>query len=437
FQAMSGPSTPGNLEIIAAQAGQTQLVKHPDEAFTGNGAAGPGVPVLNDLNPLAGSPKDPLTYGIVPINPGDLPETVVQDNLTFATLPLTLEGKRIGQDTQADADSKVDLADVGRDIASLSRSGGRAIPWGWYEEGYDREPTDAANAPATGSHTSYVTHHNGPQYFGYIARNAELRGHLHGLHDLYAALDRRELPAAGGVYFVKGGFTNILGLKPADPDPAVQKHFRGDDDHPAYSDAEISEAMVAATINRIARSPYWAHSAIVITYDDSEGDYDHVPPPMRAVGPDGVEISDGPRVPLIVLSPYAKTHVISHELGDTASVPKFIDRLFDLTPLAELPDENSARIAGLETFGQPNLGPTDAETVGIGDLTSAFSRQRLTGAEPPLPPAYAEIPDAWVMVLPQTSGFGCRTLGLVPTDAYLPNRIPPDFNPRPRTDPSR
>jgi len=64
----------------------------------------------------------------------------------------------------------------------------------------------------------------------------------------------------------------------------VQKNFLGDDDHPAYSDAQISEAMVAEAINKIANSPYWSQCAIIITWDDSEGDYDHVQPPLRTYG---------------------------------------------------------------------------------------------------------------------------------------------------------
>ena len=42
------------------------------------------------------------------------------------------------------------------------------MPFGWYEEGYDKEPTDPDAADANGTHASYITHHNGPQYFGYV-----------------------------------------------------------------------------------------------------------------------------------------------------------------------------------------------------------------------------------------------------------------------------
>lgn len=118
----------------------------------------------------------------------------------------------------------------------------------------------------------YHTHHNGPQYFGYIANNPKMTQNLHGLGDFFSAVDNKTLPAEGGVFWVKGGYTNTLGPKPAMPDPKVQANFLGDDDHPAYSDAQISEAMVAEAINKIAASGYWENSAIIILYDDSEGD---------------------------------------------------------------------------------------------------------------------------------------------------------------------
>jgi phospholipase C len=228
-------------------------------------------------------------------------------------------------------------------------------------------------------------------------------------------------------------------LAPTDPDPAVQKAFIGDDDHPAYSDAQISEAMVARSINKIASSPYWSQSAIVITWDDSEGDYDHVPPPITKWGPDGGIVSNGPRVPLIVISPFARTHAIEHATGNHASVVKFADVLFNLTPLAQLPDEQAARALGKQLYSQDHLGPDDAFTPGVDDLLGAFDPARLAGRAAPLPAAYVEIPDQDVMRLPAASGMSCRGIGVVPTDVRLGirNEIPADFNPRPNTNPSR
>ena len=150
--------------------------------------------------------------------------------------------------------------------------------------------------------------------------------------------------------------------------------------------------MVAEAINKIAESPYWSQSAIIITWDDSEGDYDHVPPPVRTFGPDGGLINNGPRVPLLLISPYARTNYVAQAQGSQSSVVKFIDAVFNLPPLALLPDELNARRKGEKEFGQKDLGPEDALTPGITDLLSAFSPARLTGKAEPLPPTTSRFP---------------------------------------------
>lgn len=447
FQEMTGPSTLGNLAIIAAQTGQTQWALHPDEAYKGNGARGPGVPVMNDSDPLWGSQADPTPNAEkMPVTPGGAkPGRETQLDLTFASLPLTFLGGDAESVTKLDRDPSKDLADVHNDVAYIPKHNPATIPFAWFQEGYDAEssptkPPDDDDDPvdANGLHASYITHHNGPQYFGYIANNPKMSDEMHGMADFFHALDSHALPPQGGMFFVKGGRLNIFNLKPSDPDPSVQKKFNGDDDHPAYSDSQISEALVAEAVNKIAASPYWAQSAIIITWDDSEGAYDHVPPPVYSYGPDGSPISDGPRVPFIVISPYARTGYIAHASGNHASVVKFADLLFNRTPLALLPDERRARALGEKEFHQKNLGPEDALTPNITDLTDAFSVPRLLGKTPPLSPDYAEIPESLVLHLPAQTGYGCAALKIVPVDRarHIPNNVPSDFNPRPLTNPT-
>ncbi|MDQ6943731.1 MAG: phosphoesterase [Candidatus Eremiobacteraeota bacterium] len=443
FQEMTGPSTPGNLAIIAAQTGITQSLLHPEAKVAGNGDTGVGVPVVNDDAPFWGSPSDTTPPADkVPVNATTQAFYQTQINLTFASLPLTLEGRNVANVTQADRDPQHDLPDVLADIADIAKTGaGSPVPWGWYEEGYNREPTDDNAGPtdAAGRHASYVTHHNGPAFFGYIANNPRMRSHLHGLDDFRTAIDTRALPAEGGLYYIKGGYKNILKLKPGNPDPKVQAAFNGDDDHPGYSDAQISEAMVADTINRIARSPYWSQSAIILTWDDSEGDYDHVPPKVRQTVPGEGPLTDGPRVPLIVISPFAKEHSVQSASGDQASVVRFVDELFGLKPLGLLPDELRANAIGQSVLGNgPFWGPLDGPQSGITDLLDAFDDARLQGARPPVTIDKVVVPDAILGTLPQQSGYGCKAIDVVPTDVQLglPNAIPADFNPRPRTNPS-
>jgi phospholipase C len=442
FQTMTGPSTPGNLAIIGAQGGQTQWALHPGQAFTGNGASGPGVPVLNDADPFWGSAKDTTQPPYrLPVTGNGAGTANPQYNLTFATLPLTLAGGDVQYLTLFDWDYKDDLADVGDDVWYINSLHKASVPWGWYEEGYDQEVTDELGGPvdANGTHASYITHHNGPQYFGYIANNSQMVKQLHGLGDFFTAIKKRTLPEQGGVFYVKGGFTNLFSLKPTNPDATVQANFLGDDDHPAYSDAQISESMAAEAINDIAASPYWYESAIIITWDDSEGDYDHVLPPIRNLGPDGSLISNGPRVPLLVISPYARTHYVATAPGTQSSVVKFVDALFNLPPLALLPDEMTGRDLGETEFGQKDFGPEDALTPGITDLLDAFSPSRLRGQAPPLPPSYVMVPENFVKTLPGAWAVGgCAYLGITTTDRQqgIVNKVPADFNPRPSTNPN-
>ncbi len=443
FQEMTGPSTPGNLAIIGAQTGVTQWALHPNQAYTDNGASAPGVPVLNDNDPFWGSQNDPSIIKM-PVNPGDFSngkEYGTAINLTFATLPLTLQGGNLKAVTATDADPEGDLGDVQDDVNFITKLNQTQTPFGWYEEGYDREVTDPNAGPtdASGTHASYVTHHNGPQYFGYISNNPQMSSQLHGLGDFFNALSAKSLPASGGVFYVKGGFQNTFSLVPTDPDPKVRANFLGDDDHPGYSDAQISEVMIARAINAIAQSPYWSQSAIIVTWDDSEGDYDHVPPPVRAYGPDGSPITNGPRVPFLLISPYSRTHYVSTQPGSQSSVVKFIDTVFGLPPLALLPDEMLGRLIGQSLTGQTGLGPEDALTDGITDLLDGFSPARLLGNAPPLPPDYVVVPDPLLLALPQATGYGCADLGIVPTDRDLGivNTVPADFNPRPSTNPSQ
>ncbi len=449
FQTTIGPSTPNAIAMIAGQTGETQWVKHPDSigpasAFT--------LPVTSDPIPFWGSPADPTkgpqrqpanareSHGAY--HPGPAP------NLTFATLPLTLAGKTVGEVTATDP-RRDDLADIQQDVTAIAAGGQPSYAWGWYEEGYDKEPNEGPAAPSDGSHAAYIGHHNGPQYFGYVSNAPPLSRNLHGLGDFYRDVAARALPPGGGLFFVRGGYADIAGRKPAFNDgtpeaAAVQLRFQGDDDHPGYSDSDLSEALVARSVNAIARSPYWNDSVIIITYDESEGDYDHVPPRILSFDPQGLPLSRGPRIPLILISPYARAHAVSREEGDHGSVIALVDTIFGLPPLARLPDEMQARLAGqaprFATGGQTqtNLGPHDADTPGTGALLSGFDPARLAGAAPPLPPSYAELPDDMVTQLPPMDGQGCRALGITPTDRQqgIATAIPADFNPRPATYPS-
>jgi phospholipase C len=104
-------------------------------------------------------------------------------------------------------------------------------------------------------------------------------------------------------------------------------------DH-ALSNDGSGPSWVSAIVNAIGSSPYWANTAIIITWDDWGGWYDHVAPKVIN---DGVSWGSGYvygfRVPLIVVSPYAKTAYISHTTHDFGSILKFIETTYNLPSL--------------------------------------------------------------------------------------------------------
>ncbi|HSY36397.1 MAG TPA: alkaline phosphatase family protein [Acidobacteriaceae bacterium] len=424
-----GPSTPNAIAMIAGQAGETQWMLHPDEAATGGKGKGATVPMLSDPQPYWGSALDTMDRLKQP--QATKPFGGVSKNLTFASLPLSFMGSEIKTTTAADYDPTFDLPDVREDIEKIAGHGVSAVNWGWYQQGYDHEVNDAS---AVASHDGYVAHHNAPQYFGYVANNPVATMQMHGLSDFFRDVAAKRLPRSG-VFYVRGGYGNIAGWKPQDPNPKLAKVFDGNDDHPGYADSQVSEALLAEEINAIASSPYWSQSAIIITYDESDGEYDHVRPRIRSQDAAGLALAQGPRIPALVISPYAVAHGVSHVPTEHSSVIKFVDELFTLIPLADLPDEERGREIGKEKFGQENLGPADDKVPGVGDMSSAFDVLRLQGKRSPLSAAYAIIPKTEIEAFPHERGDGCRVLGITPTDSGMVNPVPKDFNPRPDSTP--
>ena len=104
-------------------------------------------------------------------------------------------------------------------------------------------------------------------------------------------------------------------------------------DHSSTSDGS-GPSWVASIVNAIGNSAYWGNTAIIITWDDWGGWYDHVPP---TVVNDRVSWGSGYvygfRVPLIVVSPYAKSAYISHVTHDFGSILRFIETTFHLSSL--------------------------------------------------------------------------------------------------------
>jgi phospholipase C len=424
-----GPSTPNAIAMISGQGGETQWMLHPDQAATGGQGKDAVVPMIADPAPFWGSALDTADKLNQP--QAVKPAKSISKNLTFASLPLSFMGSDIEQITAADYDPDFDLPDVQQDIEKIAGRGVKAVEWAWYQQGYDHEINDAS---WKASHEGYIAHHNAPQYFGYVANNPQASIHLHGLSEFFDAIAKKQLPESG-VFYLRGGYGNIRGWKPLDPNPKLADVYSGNDDHPGYSDTQISEGLLAEEINAIAASPYWSESAIIITYDESDGLYDHAQPRVRSHDANGLPLEQGPRIPAIVISPYAVAHGVSHVPSEHSSIIKFVDDLFNLIPLADLPDEMRARQIGADKFGQANLGPADDKVEGVGDMSSAFDALRLMGKRATLSAEYATVPATEITHFPHANGSGCKQLEITPTDWAIPNPVPADFNPRPDTTP--
>jgi phospholipase C len=121
-----------------------------------------------------------------------------------------------------------------------------------------------------------------------------------------------------------------------------------DSDHP-HIGSNLGPRWVASIVDAIGQSPFWNNTAILVVWDDWGGWYDHVAPPQLDV--EGL----GFRVPLIVVSPYAKTGYVSHVQYEFGSILKFVESTFGLPTLAA----SDARANGLDDcfqFGGPPRG---------------------------------------------------------------------------------
>ncbi|HZV77539.1 MAG TPA: alkaline phosphatase family protein [Candidatus Babeliales bacterium] len=117
-------------------------------------------------------------------------------------------------------------------------------------------------------------------------------------------------------------------------------------DHPNCGGG-YGPSWVAALVNAVGKSKFWKTTAIFVQWDDWGGLYDHVPPPFEDY--DGL----GFRVPLLILSPYARENRVSHVQYETASVLRFAEDLFGLSPLAAADKRATSPAADCFDFTQP------------------------------------------------------------------------------------
>jgi acid phosphatase len=176
----------------------------------------------------------------------------------------------------------------------------KGVDWAWYAGGWN----DAVAGTDAGADL-FQYHHQPFVYFANYADGTPGRAaHLKDETDFVAAAQSGTLPP---VSFVK-------------PDGV-------DNEHPNYTDVLTGETHALALIDAVRSGPQWSDTAIIVTYDENGGFWDHVSPPTAdRWGP-------GSRVPTLVISPFARPGAVDHTPYDTASILALIEHRWGLAPL--------------------------------------------------------------------------------------------------------
>jgi phospholipase C len=139
------------------------------------------------------------------------------------------------------------------------------------------------------------------------------------------------------------------------------------DEHPP-ADVQLGEAWTRSIYEATVKSPLWPTIALFYTYDEAGGFGDHVPPPKScAPSADQSDFTElGVRVPLVVVSPYAKRHFVSHAVHQHTSILRFIETLFAV-PALTARDANSDAMLDMFDFScQTPAAVPDAPAAGTG-----------------------------------------------------------------------
>jgi phospholipase C len=157
-------------------------------------------------------------------------------------------------------------------------------------------------------------------------------------------------------------------------EPEFTTDFMRTSEHPP-GNVQVGQHFVWEVVDAVTKSPKWASTALFITYDENGGFYDHMPPPTAcAPGDQGPKDEEhaaigefdrlGFRVPLMVVSPYAKKHFVSHEVYDHTSILRFIQARHGL-PAFTARDANAGAMMDLFDFDSPpfETAPSFAEPI--------------------------------------------------------------------------
>jgi phospholipase C len=200
----------------------------------------------------------------------------------------------------------------------------KGLDWAWYAEGWNEITANPAlNDAGTDPTTLFQYNHQPFAYFDGYAEGQPGRAHLKDESDFLAAAASGSLPA---VAFVK-------------PDGV-------DNEHPNYANVIGGEVHTRALIDAVRNGPAWQDTAIIVTYDENGGFWDHVAPPS------GDRWGPGPRVPTMVISPLARRGFVDRTPYDAASILALIEHRFGLASLGTR-DAAAADLTAAFDFTQP------------------------------------------------------------------------------------
>ncbi|HEY7961902.1 MAG TPA: alkaline phosphatase family protein [Solirubrobacteraceae bacterium] len=343
FQTQFGPSTPGHLNLISGETGGASATKANSSLANGS-LIGNAYPAYDDCVGDGGKPGGVSSAALISMS--------------------------------------------GRNVGDLLNAQG--VTWGWFQGGFTptgktpegRAECRSAHANLGGAKTysDYVSYHEPFQYYASTANEHHLppawpgavghsdqANHQYDLSYFTAALSEGNLPA-------------VSFLKPS----------AYEDGHPGYSDPLDEQRYLVDTIDAIERSPAWPSTAIVISWDDSDGWYDHVMAPIvrpSASPQDALEgpgkcgampsplppayqldrCGYGPRLPLLVVSPWAKEDHVDGTLTDQSSILRFVE---DNWQLGRIGGQSSDAQAGtLENAFDFNPGDSRSPTVLLDETT--------------------------------------------------------------------
>jgi phospholipase C len=244
----------------------------------------------------------------------------------------------------------------------------KGISWGWFNGGFRDCTQQHANKAGVVS-LDYIPHHEPFQFYASTANLAHTppasvqevghagpANHQYDLTDFWAAVDAHNMPA---VSYLKAS--------------AYQ------DGHARYSDPLDEQEFLVNTINRLEQTPYWKSTAVVIAYDDSDGWYDHQMSPITNQSNDPLQdaltgtncgtkpnntlggyqdrCGYGPRQPLLVISPFAKSNFVDHSVTDQSSILRFIEDNWQTGQIGNFSfDSKAGSLNNLFNFGDEREG---------------------------------------------------------------------------------